>query len=231
MKNLNDILWVPLDLPSVPEDLKLENISYTFVPDLDKDKKQQLRDQRKHHLYVWNSFRLRIPRDNVEQPYDEQVSDVDWIWTEEALSICPALIDYIETYLPFKKLKYVAAISSRGEVPMHFDHKENISEIEKQFYKSNDPYYYRLLLDGTINDNTFYVYTKTLGKKYCKLPDNSPGWAMGSYSCAHGNDEPLSGQKLLLYVMGDIDTSRHLDLVERSYNKFREYAIVRDYAV
>ena len=54
---------------------------------------------------------------------------------------------------------------------------------------------------------------------------------MGTYSCAHGNDQSLSGQKLLLYVMGDLDTERHLDLIGRSYDKFKEYAIVRDYAV
>lgn len=231
MMNLNDILWVPLDLPRVPEDLSLENISYTFIPDLDKDQETQLREQRKHHLYVWNSFRIRIPKNSVDQPYETQVDDIEWTWSDDALIRCPNLIKYIEAYLPFKKLKYTAAISSRGEVPIHFDHKENIPDKERDFYKQSDPCYYRILLDGTINDSTFYVYTKTLGKKYCKLPENSPGWAMGSYSCAHGNDESLSGQKLLLYVMGDLNIEKHQELIERSYNKFKEYSIVRDYAV
>lgn len=229
--DLNDILWVPLDLPPVPRDLRLENISYTFVPDIDKDREQQLREQKKHHLYVWNSFRIRVPKDSIDQPYDTQVDDIEWGWSEDAVLQCPALISYIETHLPFKKLKYIAAISSRGEVPMHFDHTEKISDDEREFYKSNDPCYYRILLDGTINDNTFYVYTKRLGKKYCNLPDNCPGWAMGSYSCAHGNDESLSGQKLLLYVMGDLDIDKHQILIKRSYQKFKEYSIVKDYAV
>ena len=229
--NFNKILYVPLDLPIIPKDLLLENISYTFVPENNFVKTEELKLKRKHHLYVWNSFRLRIPENSVDQPYETQMDDIEWAWSYDALLRCPNLIKYIETYLPFKKLKYIAAISSRGEVPMHFDHKENISEEERQFYKQSDPCYYRILLDGTINDDTFYVYTKTLGKKYCKLPDNSPGWAMGSYSCAHGNDESLSGQKLLLYVMGDIDIEKHQELIGRSYDKFKEYAIVRDYAV
>jgi hypothetical protein len=209
----------------------MENISYTYIPDIDKDQENQFKEQKKHHLYAWNSFRIRVPKHISNQPYETQINNIEWVWSQEALTLCPGLIGYIKSYLPFKKFKYIAAISSRGEVPMHFDHTEKISDNEQEFYKSNDPCYYRILLDGTINDQTFYVYTKKLGKKYCRLPNNSPGWAMGSYSCAHGNDESLSGQKLLLYVMGDLDRERHLNLIERSYKKFSEYSIVRDYEV
>lgn len=229
--NLNDILWVPLDLPPVPKELLLENISYTFVPEVDKTEVEKLKEQKKHHLYVWNSFRIRIPKKQIDQPYNIQVDNVEWEWSKEALIKCPNLIEYIETHLPFKKLKYIAAIASRGEVPMHFDHTENITEPEKEIYKSNDPYYYRILLDGSINDNSFYIYTKRLGKRYCRLPEESPGWAMGSYSCAHGNDESLSDKKLLLYVMGDLDVERHRQLIERSYMRFKNRAIIRDYEV
>lgn len=229
--NLNDILWVPLDLPLIPKELLLENVSYTFVPNISDDEKEKLKEQKKHHLYVWNSFRIRVPKKETDQPYDIQVNDIEWDWSEEALTECPKLIEYIEKYLPFEKLKYVAAISSRGEVPMHFDHTEKISDKERDFYKSNDPCYYRFLLDGSINNDSFYVYTKRLGKQYCKMPNDSPGWAMGSYSCAHGNDESLSGRKLLLYVMGDLDKEKHRKLIERSYQRFRDYAIIRDYAI
>ena len=52
---------------------------------------------------------------------------------------------------------------------------------------------------------------------------------MGSYSCAHGNDEADANQKLLLYVMGDLDLDRHRDLVERSAKIYKEYAVIRDY--
>lgn len=229
--NLNDILWVPLDLPAVPKDLTLKNISYTFVPKFNRDQIQKLELEKKHHLYAWNSFIIRSPVRYSYKAYSSQLDDIEWKYTDEALIACPNLLKYIEDNLPYKNLKFIAAISSRGAVPMHFDHTENISEIEKEFYKINDPCYYRILLDGSVNDKTLYVYTKPLGKKYCKLPANSPGWAMGSYSCAHGNDELLSEKKLLLYVMGDLDIGKHRSLIERSYDKFKDHAIVRDYTV
>jgi hypothetical protein len=227
--NLNDILYVPLDLPKVPHELSLENIVYTFVPTADQNQIQELKSERKHHLYAWNSFIIRSPVNYSYESYSSQLDDIDWKYTDEAISTCPNLIEYIEKNLPYKKLNFIAAISSRGEVPMHFDHTENISASEKEFYKTNDPCYYRILLDGTINDNSFYVYTKRLGKKYCRLPKDSPGWAMGSYNCAHGNDESLSGQKLLLYVMGELDIKKHQGLLHRSLIKFKDFSIIKNY--
>lgn len=227
--NLNKILYVPLDLPVVPKDLSLENIAYTFVPENSVNEIEELKLKRKHHLYAWNSFIIRSPKNRNNESYSSQLDDIEWEYTIEASKQCPNLIKYIETYLPYNKFKFIAAISSRGEVPMHFDHTESIPYTEQHFYKANDPCYYRILLDGSINDKSFYIYTKKLGKQYCSLPSDSPGWAMGSYSCAHGNDESLTGQKLLLYVMGDLDLNRHHELICRSFNKFQRYAIVKEY--
>ena len=81
---------------------------------------------------------------------------------------------------------------------MHLDLRDDIKQKEKNYYRDNDPCFYRLLLDGDLNRDTFYIFTKTLGKVYCTLPRSSPGWAMGSYSCAHGNDEVEPNKKLLL---------------------------------
>lgn len=227
--HLNDILYVPLDLPEIPKELSLANIAYTFVPNHSEDQIRELKSEKKHDRYAWNSFVIRSAAQNSRRSYNLQLKDIEWKYTEEAIAACPNLIKYIETNLPLKKFNFVAAVSSRGEVPMHFDHTENISHEEKEFYKVNDPCYYRILLDGTVNDKSFYVYTKRSGKKYCSLPANSPGWAMGSYSCLHGNDESLSGQKLLLYVMGDLDLEKHQDLIQRSLRKFKDFSIIKDY--
>lgn len=231
MKNLNDILWVPLDLPPVPKDLTLENIKslYTYQPRLTEEQREDLMKKKEHHQYAWDCFHMRLPTTEVLRPYYNQVSDIEWEWADKAKSRCPGIISYIEKELPFKNIKYVTAISSIGSVPLHLDLKEDIPQEEKDFYKSNDPCFYRFVLDGTINENSFYVYTKTLGKIYCKFPKGAPGWVMGSYSCAHGNDEEIPFQKLLMYVMGDLDIEKHQSLIERSYNKYRDYAIVRDY--
>lgn len=228
---MNEILWCPIDIPPIPNELNLKTIgeNYTFSPNVDVEIQKKLAAERKHHLYIWDSFRLRVPIEEVLEPYQTQVKNTDWAWTEEAKNLCPGLIEYIEKNLPFEKIKYVTAISSKGSVPMHYDLKENISQDEKDFYKKNDPCFYRLILDGKISEDSFYIYTKTLGKVYCRMPEDSPGWVMGSYSCGHGNDENTPNQKLLLYIMGDLDLDRHQSLVQRSYSKYKDYAVIKDY--
>jgi len=230
---MNNILWVPLDLPLPPRELTLEKLQehYTFVPNISDQDKAELEKQKKHHLYAWNSFRIHIPDQEVSNPYETQVDNFNWSWTSQAIELCPNLIEYIKNYLPFKKFKYITAISSNGAVPLHLDLTDNISEEEKLSYKDNDPCFYRLLLDGEIHRDSFYVYTKSLGKIYCTLPDSSPGWAMGSYSCAHGNDEAVPNQKLLLYVMGDLDVERHNELIDRSYKIYKDFAVVKEYGL
>lgn len=228
---MNNILWTPLDLPLPPKELTLDRIKdyYTFVPQVSEEQRLELEQQKKHHLYAWNSFRIHVPNDNVENPYETQIENFDWHWTSEAQTLCPRLIDYIKLNLPFRRFKYITAISSNGSVPMHLDLRADVDQEEKNYYRDNDPCFYRLLLDGSLHKDSFYVYTNTLGKIYCTLPESSPGWAMGSYSCAHGNDEADANQKLLLYVMGDLDLDRHRDLVERSAKIYKEYAVIRDY--
>jgi hypothetical protein len=235
----NNILWVPLDLPLIPKELTLDNIkeNYSYVPDLDTETEKKYAAEKRHHAYAWNVLKLHVPKHSYQSKtpplslYETQNDDVAWTWTDEARALCPGLIDYIEKHLPFSKLKYVSAISSRGTVPMHVDHTENIPLEEKIYYTENDPCYYRLVLDGKINKDSFYIWTKKLGKVYCRMPENSPGWAMGSYSCGHGNDEELPTQKLLLYVMGDLDLSRHKNLIQNSFERFKDYSIVKDYEV
>lgn len=230
---MNNILWTPLDLPFPPKELTLDSLKnfYTFVPQISEEKRMELEKQKKHHLYAWNSFRIHVPDKPIENPYETQVENFSWHWTEEAQTLCPKLIDYIKEHLPFHRFKYITAISSNGTVPMHLDLRDDIKQEEKNYYRDNDPCFYRLLLDGDLNRDTFYVFTKKLGKVYCTLPRSSPGWAMGSYSCAHGNDEVEPNKKLLLYVMGDLDLERHKDLIERSARIYKEYTVIKDYEV
>ena len=51
---MNNILWVPLDLPLPPRELTLEKLQehYTFVPTISDQDKAELEKQKKHHLYV-----------------------------------------------------------------------------------------------------------------------------------------------------------------------------------
>lgn len=227
----NNILWLPLDLPPIDKELTLDKIKnhYSYVPNFDSNQIKEYKEKKQHHLYAWDVFKIRIPNSPTREVYKSQSNDISWDWTDQAKILCPNLIKYIETHLPFKKIKYVTAISSKGKIPLHFDHTEDCLEEEKQYYRDHDPCFYRLILDGKISEKSFFVYTKSLGKMYCTMPDLSPGWVMGSYSCAHGNDEEMADQKLLLYVMGNLDLARHKELIRKSFDRYRDYAVIKEY--
>ena len=133
---MNNVNWVPLDLPPIPKEITLENISqlFDFIPNVSTEERKLLAEQRQFYKYAWNSFRLRYPTDQ-KTGWAGQNLDVEWSWTESAKTNCPLLISYIETYLPFKKIKAASVMSSTGSVPLHLDMSLNASEEEKINYK------------------------------------------------------------------------------------------------
>lgn len=218
--------WVPLDLPPIEKEITLDNIHlfYNYVPNVTDAERIQYAKQKQHYKYAWNTFRLREST-NDSLGWESQNLNEEWQWTNAAKLSCPKLITYIDKHLPFKQLKAVSIMSSNGEVPAHLDMPLSASNEEKKNYLDHEPSIYRLLIDGNIHNNSFYVATMSAGKKYIKMPIDSPGWAMGCYSCAHGNDEKISNQKLLVYLMGDLDTEKHNALIESSYVKYKDFAI------
>jgi hypothetical protein len=223
------LLWVPLDLPPIEKEITLNNIHlfYNYVPAVTEDERAQYAKQKQHYKYAWNTFRLR-EADQDSVGWETQNLTKKWNWTTDATKHCPKLISYINTYLPFKQLKAASIMSSNGEVPTHLDMSLTAAYEEKKNYLEHEPSIYRLLIDGTVHNKSFYVATVSAGKRHVTMPLESPGWAMGCYSCAHGNDEKESNQKLLVYLMGDLDTEKHNALIEASYNKYKDFSIVSE---
>ena len=224
---MKNILWVPLDLPPIKKEVTLENIGalFDYVPNASPEERIVLSKQRQHYKYAWNTFRLRYPS-STRTDWEGQNLDDCWDWTDGAQKHCPNLVEYIVTQLPFKKLKAVSIMSSTGVVPLHLDMPLNATDSEKKNYVENEPSVYRLLIDGDMHKDSFYVASKSVGKRYVSLPASSPGWAMGCYSCGHGNDETVPHQKLLVYLMGDLDQNRHAELLNRSILKYKDFAIL-----
>lgn len=224
---MKNILWTPLDLPPLPKEITLDNITslFNYIPNASEEQRKEFAEKRQHYLYAWNSYRLRAVSGNGEQSWTVQNSNNDWQWTADAREQCPKLIEYIETYLPFKKIKAASIMSSTGVVPSHYDMSVNATDEEKRNYIFHEPSLYRLLIDGGIHSNSFYVESQTVPKTFCNLPVDSPGWAMGCYTCLHGNDESTPHQKILLYIMGDLDTEKHTSLITRSVEKYKNYII------
>ena len=135
----------------------------------------------------------------------------------------------LEEMIAAYKRELMASVASLEESPVAAaeDVALEVPEAEAANYINNEPSMYRLLIDGEMHPNSFYVATEGGEKRYTTLPSESPGWVMGGYSCAHGNDEIAPYQKILLYIMGDLDPIKHQALVERSFDKYKDYAILK----
>jgi hypothetical protein len=224
---MNNILFVPLDLPPIPKELTIEGIKnlYHYIPN--SNSKEQLRDEKRYWMSEWKVLKLRVNTDigTKQAHFRGQYSTGEYEWTSEARILMPNTIKWIEEYLPFKNLKYIAALVSDGSVISHTDISHwTPAELVQEIAKT-DPSMYRILLDGSIDSNSFFIENDRVGKKYVTLPTDSPGWAMSGTACYHGNDQTESNKKLLLYVMGDLDLDRHVRLIEKSVNRFKEYII------
>ena len=231
MIDLTKILYCPLDLPPIPPELtlsKLENL-WDHLPPTDPKKVSNWNAQGLYSLTAWKVFKLRTkPEDKskVRSRWFVQNEPGDWTWTDKSQTHAPMLIKWFEQYLPFKDIRYCAALSSVGTIKSHSDIPWNAPNELVNYHSQNEPALYRFLIAGDLIENGFYVSSDLTPKTYTKLPKDSPGWVMGATSCLHGNDDAESNHKVLCYAMGELDRDRHYELIERSYVKYKDFAIL-----
>ena len=224
---MSNLLYTPLDLPPIPKELTMDRIKnlYHYIPV--SENIEQFRKEKKFWMSEWKVLKLRVNSGigTDKSHFRGQYSTGEYQWTNEAYELMPETIKWMETHLPFKQLKYIAALSSDGTVVSHSDlsHKTPTHLVKE--ISNSDPSMYRFLLDGKIDPASFFVENDRIGKIYTTLPDDSPGWAMSATSCFHGNDQIEGNKKLLLYVMGDLDLNKHAELIKKSISKFNRYVI------
>ena len=231
MIDLKKIIYCPLDLPPLPKELTMENIQalYDHNPPTDPNTVKAWNEQGLYSLTAWKVLKLRTkPEDKsvVKSRWFVQNEPGDWSWTDKALTHTPGLVKWIEDNLPYKDIRYCAALSSVGTIKAHSDIPFNASQELIDYHKQLEPSLYRIAIAGDIVDNGFYVSSESTAKTYTHLPKDAPGWTMGATSCLHGNDDDISNHKVLCYAMGELDKDKHYELIERSYLKYKDFAVV-----
>lgn len=233
MIDFKKILYCPLDLPLIPKELSLEKLKelYDHNPPRDPETVSNWNAQGLYSLTAWNVLKLRTkPEDKskVKSRWFVQNEPGDWSWTEKAQVHAPGLIKWIEDNLPYKDVRYCAALSSVGTIKAHSDIPFNATQDIIDYHSNLDPSLYRIVIAGDIVDNGFYVSSDNIEKTYTRLPNTSPGWVMGATTCLHGNDDTVENHKVLVYAMGELDRDKHYELIKRSYEKYKEFAVVED---
>jgi hypothetical protein len=217
---MNRLAYIPIDHP---------------LPNYDKEKffqwfEQNKADQRNHSV-GWYTYQPRINWNcgplGVTQVSHMYTFDDNWHWKSEFTQGFPEIVAHIEQ-LPFKKLAYVSLTQNFSAIPPHrditpkFKMHENDFSLAVEMFERNEPALYRIVYYGD-SSNYFFVGSPE-NRVYTRLPASTGTFAMGGVNAYHGTE--MSPQpKILAFVTGLLDEEKHQDLVARSYEKYKEYAI------
>ena len=214
----DEILFLPIDIPKLS--INLDKIK-AF-------RKQCMSDEVFGDRF-FRSVSLRGPVNSKSKSfYHIYDATSDWQWTDTATDHFQEVIDHIKL-LPFKLVTFVSFIGAKDNklMPPHYDYP--LHQLPDHV-KQNEPYAYRVSL-GDIHD-AFYVSTmqgltedELDNGKYLfgNLPLTTNNWNMTCSKSFHGTLP--KEDKETLFVSGILDEAAHRQLIDRSYKKYKDFAI------
>jgi hypothetical protein len=197
---MTKLLWVPADIPK----LETKNL---LVDSYKRDYKN------KENARAFESQQFTIKSDNY------QVSN----YKEEYLETHRYLINYIAQHLPFDHLVNIKIHRPVAQGRTHIDFL--YPDKNKELYENNnslEPCGYRMVIAGRRNG---HLYVKTAGQTiYPILPEDTDWYIISSTTALHGlNDKDDS--RFILFCHGYINKEKHQDILTRSIDKYKDYAI------
>lgn len=129
----------------------------------------------------------------------------------------PGLFEAIER-LPFRE---IGVAGMMRQLDVIAEHRDTYDPNEPQ-----EPRRYLIYLTDPLH-NTFWV--RNGEPELVQIPDTTRVFAFNNSETTHGATAP-TGEKILLSVVGIIDDERHQALLERSAQRYAEYAIKSDLA-
>ena len=97
-------------------------------------------------------------------------------------------------------------------------------EINQSLYdhtQSNEPCGYRMLISGTVGK--FFVVDGAGVKTYGVTPPETNTFVMRASDGIHGADQDQN--RMILYFQGILDQDKHRQILERSYQKYKDSMI------
>jgi hypothetical protein len=158
---------------------------------------------------------------DYEQLLDSTCND-PFPWRKDLDSVRENYKNFISD-LPFVSLENVRLSIQSRIVKPHIDVSEKTKNrsLENFYnYQKNEPCGYRIVISG--NRSALKLQVK---KKYvtAKLPSVPCVYVINSTACRHFVDSDL-GRKSV-YIRGKIDSHKHVELIEKSLQKYKNYAV------
>lgn len=165
----------------------------------------------------WEKWSFRKLTNPKASAYDISELSMDTI------STYPEFSDWIDNF-PYKTIRNIKFNIQNSSVHVHTDFTKPEENLE--LYRNNvenEPCGYRVLLSGKRFASMFVMDGDT--KIYTVMPYETDVYILGHTSTYHGVDEEPGRETLFLHI--EIDPIKHEELVMRSYDKYKDYAILK----
>lgn len=219
----DDLIFTPLDLPQPPK------------IDAEQFVEWMKSDERKTGLFPKERYERLTGR---KYPWLLRAVTSDLSPLQAAY---PEILEYAETY-PFKTVKAVIFLAQDGYQPI-FPHSDSDGLVGMRFYLENRHveglHFYKGLApydsfnSAQFDENgnpipvQFEKYFDMEKAIYARFPEDSRSFMLNSARAIHGIDANTCklGDRIAVLVQGELDSKRFETLMNKSLERFKDYAI------
>jgi len=163
--------------------------------------------------HFWNVSKLTI---NNSNPY--AITE----FNNNIKNSYPELVEWFKLF-PYLTIRNVKLNLQIKEVKSHIDFTK--PDLDPDLHRNNshnEPCGYRIILSGS-RKNKLYVMRNNQ-KVYCTMPEDTDVYVLGHTSTLHGVDDDVD--RWTIFTHFEIDKQRHDKLLMKSFEKYKQYAIL-----
>jgi hypothetical protein len=196
MKNLS---WLPIDLPKLDfSDKIIKDFACEYIPE--------------------TARAFQAQRLTTSSP-DYGVA----VWRDDLTLDQKRLAEYINDHLPFDRLVNIKVHHPTRKGSIHLDFARPDKNLELYEHNSaHEPCGYRLVLSGN-RHNDLSVVTQQ-GTVYPAMPEDTDWYVVGHTNVPHSITHPCP-DRYILFCHAWINKAQHDKLLERSLEKYWDYAV------
>lgn len=160
----------------------------------------------------WNYKKLTA---ETENPYSYSV-------LSDQIKLSYPLLDNWIKLFPYINIINIKFNIQKNIVNPHRDFTNPLLNLD--LFKNNrlyEPCGYRVLIKGCRNNKLYVI--KDNKKIFVNLPNETDVYVLGQTNCIHGVEEDVDRTTLYFHFL--IDESKHKELLQKSWAKYKNYAI------
>jgi len=240
------ILFVPLDVPTIPNKEKILKNFYGNTKVVGYDSNNDL-------MLIETDQKKIDSASDVFYKWKTQNLLEDGEWNEFARQTYPELIQWIDDNFPFTQKLDVRLDRAQQSILPHTDaydwdnhvfegvmtdSKGNSVKIPyanevtnpQAIYKhqlENEPIGYRFIVSGSRNSLYMCNENNTQQKVFCSTPKETDAYVINHCTQMHGMDpkESVDDERVVGFIDGIVDPNKHKQLIEKSYNVYKSYSL------